>query len=309
MGDESETEWLEEFEGLESVTLDEAISILGEQTRMEIIVELGKAWDEERHQQKAIGFSELMDSVGVSDSGRFNYHLDKLVGTFVTKIEEGYMLLNPGRKLYQIMVSGTLTERETEIRLVADDCASCDGDIEATLRGDNMLFFKCVDCGTGHGALPFSPRGFEYRTEEEALEAAYRAVHAEIRLARQNVCSACHGKMETELITEHSDTLASMIRGEVLASMKCKICNDYYYGDLSRLAVTTDEVEQFLADNGRDPALVQDWQKILIAADESQTIVQEDPLRVRLTFAVDTEKLDITVGEELQVVSSERSAR
>ena len=34
-------------------------------------------------------FSELREAVGMRDSGQFNYHLDKLLGTFVRVTEEG----------------------------------------------------------------------------------------------------------------------------------------------------------------------------------------------------------------------------
>lgn len=305
MGDD-DPELLDEVEGLETVTLEESIAILGEQTRMEILVELGEAWDEKRHQQRSLGFSELMERVGISDSGRFNYHLEKLVGTFVTKKQEGYQLLNPGRRLYQIMASGTLTEREMDISFTVNDCPSCDGTIEACYRNDNVLFVQCLGCEKLYGAIPFSPRGFEHRTEAEAFDAVSRIFHNDIRLARQGICPSCDGQMRTELLVEMSDFLDSMTDGDTLASMKCRVCNDYFYADLSYVGLVTESVRQFLSEHGRDAALVRGWDDIVLAADDSQTVVHTDPPRARVTYTVNGDDLTIVFNDELAVVDTSR---
>lgn len=308
MGDDG-PELLEEVEGLETVTLEEAIAILGEQTRMEIIVELGAAWDERRHQQRYLGFSELMDRVGITDSGRFNYHLEKLVDTFVTKDDEGYRLLYPGRRLYQIMVSGTLTEREMDVSFRVGTCFDCDGDIVASYRNDNVLFLQCATCERLHGAMPFSPRGFDHRTEREAFEAACRVFYTDIQLARRGICPSCDGEMRTELLDDLSDFLTAVTEGDVLASMRCRVCNDYFYADLSYVALTTPQVRQFLSNHGYDPAVVHGWDDIVLAADESETVVQTDPLRVQLTVAVDGDELDVVFDNELAVLDTSRRCR
>lgn len=81
---------------------DDAFSVLGNETRMEIIQELADASDR-------LPFSELRDRVGVSDSGQFNYHLDKLVGHFVEDTEDGYGLRRAGERVIEAVVSGAVT--------------------------------------------------------------------------------------------------------------------------------------------------------------------------------------------------------
>ncbi|ERG89898.1 MAG: hypothetical protein J07HX5_02071, partial [halophilic archaeon J07HX5] len=74
----------EEFDSFEAVSDEVRLGIL-------------KAFVEERRRRTEIdwtdrkitddvvilSFSELQDAVGVDDSGRFNYHLDKLVDRFI----------------------------------------------------------------------------------------------------------------------------------------------------------------------------------------------------------------------------------
>ncbi|MFC5367193.1 DUF7351 domain-containing protein [Salinirubrum litoreum] len=307
MADEERPQILDDIGDFESISMEDAISILGEQTRMKIIVELGKAWDERNHQQQKLRFSELMEAVGVTDSGQFNYHLDKLIGTFVGKSEDGYWLPNPGMRLYRLIVSGTVTERGVREDIDVDDCPSCGGTVWATYRDDNALAFTCKDCATGYAVIPISPRGFTDRTDEEALQAAFRTFYCELRLARQGICPACDGHVEAKLVDDLNERLEALSASGVISSLKCRMCNNYYYSDLSSIALTTDEVRRFLIDGGLEPPLVREWHDVTVAADESVTVVQTDPLRVEITFAVDGETIDATFDSDHRVVSSTRS--
>jgi DNA-binding HxlR family transcriptional regulator len=56
-------------------TAAEAFEVLGNGIRTAMVLELADAGP--------LSFSELRERVGVTDSGRFNYHLEKLVGRFV----------------------------------------------------------------------------------------------------------------------------------------------------------------------------------------------------------------------------------
>lgn len=84
---------------------DDAFAVLGNGTRMEILRALADADD-------SLSFSELRDRVGVSDSGRFNYHLDKLDGHFVTDTSDGYQLQNAGKRVNKAVLSGGLRSRQ-----------------------------------------------------------------------------------------------------------------------------------------------------------------------------------------------------
>lgn len=69
----------------------EAFAALGNETRLEILRALGDV-------ERPLSFSALHDRVEMQDSSQVNYHLDKLVGHFVGKSEEGYSLTRAGRR-------------------------------------------------------------------------------------------------------------------------------------------------------------------------------------------------------------------
>lgn len=77
----------------ESATLSpgEAFGILGNATRVDILRTLAEAGLGE-----TLSFTALRDRVGIRQGAQFNYHLDKLVGHYVTKTNDGYALRPAG---------------------------------------------------------------------------------------------------------------------------------------------------------------------------------------------------------------------
>lgn len=63
-----------------------------DETRRRILAELHRASD------RPLRFSELRARTQTRDSSRFNYHLTRLVGTFVNRTEAGYDLTLSERK-------------------------------------------------------------------------------------------------------------------------------------------------------------------------------------------------------------------
>lgn len=75
--------------------------LLGDETRLRIVRALAAADPEPRR------FSDLRARVGTADTGRFNYHLNRLRGDLVEKTDEGYVLTPAGRRLAGV-VTGSL---------------------------------------------------------------------------------------------------------------------------------------------------------------------------------------------------------
>lgn len=65
--------------------------LLSDETRVRILVALAESPDAPQ------GFSELRSRVGMTDSGQFNYHLDRLRERLVTKTHDGYVLTDTGQ--------------------------------------------------------------------------------------------------------------------------------------------------------------------------------------------------------------------
>ena len=82
---------------------DEAFSVLGDQARLGILRALATA-------DGPLAYVELYDAVEYDDSSNFSYHLDKLVGHFVRKTDDGYRLYDAGRRVVEAVVSGAVTD-------------------------------------------------------------------------------------------------------------------------------------------------------------------------------------------------------
>lgn len=88
---------------------DEAFAVLGNKTRISILLALEGSDD-------ALAYSELKREVGVCDSGRFNYHLEKLLGHFVVETDDGYRLRDIGRRAAEAVVAETFAPRRRPAR-------------------------------------------------------------------------------------------------------------------------------------------------------------------------------------------------
>lgn len=95
----------------------DALSALSDETRVAILRTLADA-------DTRLTFSELQSRVGVSDSGRFNYHLRELEGHFVHTDGEGYELTYRGKNL--VLASGSGVSLDTTgSAAVSSECPVC----------------------------------------------------------------------------------------------------------------------------------------------------------------------------------------
>lgn len=69
--------------------------LLTDETRLRIVSVLA-AHEHANPDAPPLGFAALRERVGAADSGRFNYHLRKLAGSLVAKVDGGYALTDAG---------------------------------------------------------------------------------------------------------------------------------------------------------------------------------------------------------------------
>ena len=123
---------------------DDAFSALGNETRLAILRALGDA-------DEPLPFSALYDRVDVSDSGQFNYHLDKLAGHFVRQSETGYELARPGSRVVEAVLSGAMTDTPVlEPTEVDHPCPFCGAPVEVTFRDERVELY-CTECAGNYG--------------------------------------------------------------------------------------------------------------------------------------------------------------
>ena len=86
----------------------EAFETLADETRLGVLRALVRA-------DEPLRFSDLRERVGARDSGRFNYHLDRLVGRFVERRDGRYALTDAARRRLSAASDGP----EFEVRLAS----------------------------------------------------------------------------------------------------------------------------------------------------------------------------------------------
>lgn len=125
--------------------------LLSDESRLRILQALGETPDD------PVPFARLHRRSGVDDSGRFNYHLGKLRGTFVRRTDAGYELTYAGRQVIGAMYAGIYTTNATvEALPVGGNCPVCDGDLVAAYEGETARI-DCAECGEFRNAFSFPP--------------------------------------------------------------------------------------------------------------------------------------------------------
>jgi len=283
---------------------EEAFAALSDETRVDILRAL---WSAEGHRAT---FSELREAVGVADSGGFNYHLDKLVGRFVRKTDDGYELALAGMHVNGAIRAGAYTMAGALDPVELDDpCPFCGG--TRTFRyEDEAVAIECADCPFTLGA-PVPPGVFADYDRETAPAVASRYFRTIVGQVSNGFCWYCDGPVE---LTVRS--LAAASEAEVpeelvdlpFAHYECERCGAEITSDLGSAMVDHPAVGGFYFDHGID---VRDrpFHTFNALDPDRSAIRQRDPFRASVTFTVDDESLTLVVDEGCDVVDVERPER
>jgi hypothetical protein len=310
---------------------EEVFEILGNEIRMGILRSLWAAYDP-LSTKNALSFSELYDSVPASDSGQFNYHLDKLRGRYVEQTDGGYELRPVGLKLVQSVIAGAGQEGTFEPTDIDVDCRRCGGTTRLTYDG-GRVYHVCTECG-GHfqseeypeGTLwgkSFPPAGVAHRSPEELFATlTFLDWPISARLTGK-VCPRCSGVLEQSLAVCHGHDPPEDgpcpdcgYSEPIRAHWVCAVCKHHATGSVSGVVQNHPAVVSFLYDHDVDfgyPYSTNDFETILEnepikqAISYEQDLVSTDPIRVRVTVAYDGDNLVLTLDDDLAVLDATRS--
>lgn len=249
---------------------DEAFAVLGDETRMGVLGALGEL-------ESPVTFSDLYDRSDADDSGAFNYHLDRMVGHFVERTDEGYRLAPAGRRVVESVLSGAVTEHRTS-------------------PGPRST------SAVRTAAPPWRSSG---------NTAAWTWGNLEVLSLASGVCPRCAGTVEweTNVCGSHDagDGLCPSCEGRyaVGVTATCTNCILLTGGDpVVALAANTDLLA-LLARNGHnpvDPAAIHRVEAV--HGEYEETVHATDPFRATYTFTLDGDSLALTVDEDLTVVET-----
>ena len=270
---------------------DEAFAQLGNETRIRIVQALGDA-------DEPLRVSALKDRVGTRDSGQFNYHLEKLVGTFVQKTaDEAYELTYAGHQVIGALLAGEFERQGSGETFALDStCGVCGSAIEATYE-DERVEVRCPSCDELLSGFGFPPGGLEGR-EPEALTATFHNwVVGLCRMAVGGICFNCLGPVTGSLSVEDVE----VHRHEpVHVTFRCGRCSDRTTMSVNSYLVMQAPVIAFCYEHGIDVFEGELWNLPFLREGDVE-LASADPLLARSTIELEGERLTLVVEEDLSV--------
>lgn len=299
-----------------SLPPDEAFSVLGNETRIQILKILAEA-------ENPLAFSELFERVDYDTSTNFSYHLEKLEGHFVRKTESGYELGQIGNRVVQAILSGTVTEApEVERTPVDHRCEYCGGETEISYA-QGYLGHYCTECSGNtddhvpseyQGYLrgqPFPPAGLQDRQPADVHRAAFIWGNLQRLSLASAICPICSAKLHHEVeVCEHHRREGVLCqtcgrRRLVSVTTSCSNCKIRGGGPLRTFLLANTEFLAFLTMNGVNPfdPSTEPWVAIDTTEEE---ILSRNPLTIRVTFGIEGDLISLTVEEGLDVTDVSR---
>ncbi|MFB6297707.1 MAG: winged helix-turn-helix domain-containing protein [Salinirussus sp.] len=316
----SETRLTPEIE-LDGFSAEEAFSVLGDETRLDIIRVLWQAgalreYDDLDETTSTMSFSELRRRVDVDDNGRFNYHLSKLRPHFVCQTDDEYRLSGAGKKIARTVVAITGDPDHNVADEVTTDCPVCGGPVVATYE-DQWLRFSCTECDglfgdcNPDGTLvnsSFPAAGMTRRGADEAFRTSLYRCMLDLTYMMQGICRECAGPIRGSLSVcgDHDDANrpceACGTNFAAWGAMECEGCRfaKQLPVELCVLGVPTVVALLYRHDvNVLSPTL---HEVVDLLQSQIETSVTEDPRRVTATVTVDGDTLTLTLDDALCVV-------
>ncbi len=295
----------------------DSFAALANETRMEILQALGAT-------NEPMAFSELREVVGVSDSGQFNYHLDKLVGHFVREADGGYELRQPGSRVVEAILSGAVTGApELEPTAVDAPCIYCGGETEVSYRQERLLW-RCTECpgrfadhqttSEAFGTLPHGTidlgylpaAGVQNRSPRELLEAADVWSAAEDVAMTNGVCPRCSGAVEESLSIcedhDEGDGVCDRCQSRLGATVRaeCTNCTHVIEGSFL-IKLMADPTFRSVFDSRGIDVIATPLEDKAAFVIENYELLETDPFRARITHTIDDEEVSLIVDDRLAV--------
>lgn len=293
----------------EPLDIETAFSLLADDIRVGIITELGAATATPETGIPRLTYVELKSRVDVRDSGRFNYHLSKLVGNYVAKEDDGYRLRWPGMVLYRTLVAGLFTDAEPTFDRfsVGTDCHRCGDPIEATLY-ETRVRVRCWSCDVNYADIYVPSHGLADRSREAVLRTVHRRSRTILRAMTAGQCPWCASAVGPE-IRSGENALPSGHDTRDLAAFAiyhCTDCTGFQYMPVSQRLLYHPALVSFYYDHGRDLTSIPKWELPWAVTDATTTVLETDPWAFSVRVPLEDEELVAELDEALSVVRADR---
>ena len=307
----------------------DAFELLSHEIRLSILLALWEAFDP-NGPNEPVTFSELYDSVDISDSANFTYHLDKLIDHFVEKTTDGYRLRNTGLTIVRAIIAGAgledSTVSSTELGISCHRCG--DERVEIDYH-DGAVYLTCPDCEGfmtageyPHGTIGkfwLDPAGLADRQPPELLAASMIRTENRNRMMEAGICPACSGLTDAslQLCKEHSPGPGAVCpncgtRDSARVRYVCTVCKYRNRRPVELTVVDHPAVISFYHGHDIDPRWdVNDVKRSIRMLERlwemEHTLVSTDPVRIRVTVPCEGDKLQLLLDEEWNVIDVSES--
>ncbi len=273
----------------------DAFLLLADETRLDIIETL-------RHAENSpLSYGTLKNALAIRDSGRFNYHLDKLTGTFVSKTEDGYALSSSASALYQAVLSTRpIAEHPSPTFDIAEPCPECGASFEICYKYE-WIVSHCPNCESQRFAYPFPAGAFAGRTDREALEAVIQRMYHHISLAQQGVCPYCSGTMTAEWLTDHDTAFPTA----VLVRYTCLLCGMELHTSVAAMIKQHSPIVSLFDDYGIDLRETPPWEFRRYVPRDGVTVRSASPVRIEISVRIEGDVFTVFVDECMEISSIE----
>ena len=299
-------------ESREELDPDDAFTLLADETRLRILRALGDAANPLGIEP--VSFSELRRLADVAESGRFNYHLGELVGHFVERRDDGYVLRYPGVLVYQSVRAGTFTETVTIPRFDLDaDCHVCGTTMQG--RYDDTIFkIDCPDCESEYYHRHLPPSSLVPESKAETLRVVDQRIRDHLSTLSNRICPNCAGRMEPRLLDLDDDhRYGGEAVNDVLALQDCDHCGAFNYTRVGAHLLFEPAVVSFCFERGVDLSAPKVWALAFVSSDNRTEVLavggeddDADDWRVAVDVEADGDRLRVVVDGTLDIVEMER---
>jgi hypothetical protein len=133
----------------EHTVSEDAFALLGHEIRLDILRAFFERYEPvdpeslpDVRDRRTLSYAELMTEVEVEDSGKFNYHLEKLRGVYVEHVDAGYVPTAGAIALYEAVVGNRPTESVSTDFDTSEGCPNCGVELRVNYEQE----FLSVDC-------------------------------------------------------------------------------------------------------------------------------------------------------------------
>lgn len=291
----------------------DVFGLLSNEIRVDILEAVARANFEESSlgsPLSALLFSEIYDRIEVDNTSKLSYHLGELVGVFLHKRADGYVLTHAGDQLVRFILSRNYELPATTDPIETDGtCLYCGLDDLVAVAHERYFFVRCTGCDrpvTGYYITPAQARSHD----GEELVASFATTQAmEFGLVQRGVCPACAAGVTNEVVDLEDHPNGDELPARFIVLTSCDSCLRAFSGPMSYAVAYRPAGSAFLWDHGIDTSRTGMWElheHLLDNAWSAKPLLDDDRGRYRVTLSHGGEELRAYLDASARTRRTER---